>query len=180
MKQQYSDECLFCAKYLFENGLNGEKIEKMRPETEKLQVSFSLNKIQKNYWTELAEGLRGLWPPGEKDGKYPWRDSVKNLARRLELMWTTRMPQKNYTKDQVLLVARRYLSQFQESTKYMKLLKYFILKTESTPSANGILVYTNHSTLADMLETADEQGWFAELNTDIPGDITFVEEGELI
>ncbi len=39
-----------------------------------------------NFLRVVAKGLRELWPTGEKDGKWPWRDSVTNIEKRLEFI----------------------------------------------------------------------------------------------
>lgn len=121
----------------------------MKPTDEKFSLVKDEN--QQSFFEELAEGLRNLWPPGEKDGKYPWRDSVSNLSRRLEALWRDRQL-KDFSIDDCLMVARRYLAQFEQSTKYMKTLKYFILKQDKLIAENGRITYTNSSLFADMLE----------------------------
>ena len=132
-----------------------------------------------SFFLELAEALRTLWPAGEKDGKWPWRDSVQNIKIRLELLWEVR-ELKDYTIDECLTVARRYLNQFEDSVKYMKTLKYFILRqNEKVSSTNGSTHYVNQSVFADMLEgqssfesTSDWESVFETSNT--------IEQGELI
>lgn len=131
-----------------------------------------------NYWENIAKDLREIWPSGEKDGKYPWRDSVSNIAKRLELMWSTMIPSKNYSKDQILTVARKYVSQFQESTKYMRTLKYFILKQDRLIGPDGKIHVKNSSLLVSMLESEDAQGWFIDNAT--PIEVYTDWEGELI
>lgn len=177
---KYSEESLFCAKYLFDCGYTVDDIEKMRASIPKLKTQFSLCKIQRSFFTEVATALRELWPAGEKDGKWPWRDSVSNLSRRLEFMWTTLLTGKHYTQEQVLLVARKYLNQFENDTKYMQLLKYFIFKQERTIAPGGKIRYINSSKLANMLLSAEEDGTFAELEFPDTSEYSFVEEGELI
>lgn len=54
--------------------------------------------------------------------------------------------------DDCLMAARRYLAQFENDTKYMKTLKYFILKQDKIVAENGKITYTNNSLFADMLE----------------------------
>lgn len=162
MVQLYPDDCLFCAKYLLSRGYTPEDLEKMKPSLKSFKKEYALTEIKKNFWSSTAAKLRELWPPGEKDGKYPWRDSVANLARRLQLMWSIRFPDKSFSEEQVLQVARQYLAQFEDDTTYMKLLKYFILKQDKMIQPNGQMKCNNTSTLADMLESAEDQGWFSE------------------
>lgn len=148
----------------------------------KLDHDFYIFKCDKNYWRDVAAALRELWPAGEKDGKYSWRDSVSNLAKRLQLLWGIRFPDKNYTKEQILQVARMYLARYENDTKYMKILKYFILKQDKIVDQTGRIRYTSTSTLADMLEAAEEEGLLMNENSmpELFDNNIFMEEGELI
>lgn len=105
----------------------------------------------------VAKGLRNLWPSGEKDGKWPWRDSVANIRKRLEFVWQQYELGDGYTVDDCLRAGRRYLAQFESSTKYMMLLKYFVFKQEKMVASDGRISYTYKSAFADFL-TADENG----------------------
>lgn len=149
-----SKEVLFCAKYLSERGYNSQDFDELVQQSRTLKVDYNLVKKEPStFFTELAEKLRDLWPAGEKDGMYPWRDSVPNLRKRLIELWATRFPDKSYSIDECLTVARKYLSQFQDDTKYMRVLKYFILKQKSIKDANGKDTHYDESILADMLES---------------------------
>lgn len=109
-----------------------------------------------NYFKELAQKLRNLWPTGEKDGKYPWRDSVGNLVKRLQNLWTIRELEA-YPIETCVSVAQRYLARFEQDAKYMKILKYYILKQGSITRIDGKIVHTNESLFADMLEGKAEE-----------------------
>jgi len=118
-----------------------------------------------NYWEGVAKKLREIWPAGEKDGKYPWRDTVSNIAKRLEFAWLTLVPERKFDENQILTVARKYVAQFQDDTKYMRILKYFILKQDRLIGPDGKIHIKNSSTLISMLESEDAQGWFVEDST---------------
>lgn len=149
---EYSDEAIYCVKYLAERGyLNQEKLTEIAMLLDDFDVDFNMVRIEKDFFTRLAEALRPLWPAGEKDGKYPWRDSVANLSRRLYTLWNVRNL-KEYTIEQCLTVARRYLAQFETNAKYMRTLKYFILKQGEIIDKAGLIRRTNESIFADMLE----------------------------
>lgn len=105
----------------------------------------------------VATGLRKLWPAGEKDGKWPWRDSVPNIQKRLEFIWKYYKLGDNYTVEQCLRAGRRYLAQFEGSCKYMMLLKYFIFKQEKIVGKDGRITYTYKSVFADYLTSDDIQ-----------------------
>lgn len=128
------------------------------------------SKEPEDFYSKLAGGLRELWPPGEKDGKYPWRDSVKNLKTRLEFLWRDRKFKDKYSIEQCLSVARKYLSQYEDNAKYMQTLKYFIFKQEPMTNSKGKTKITYKSTFADMLED----------NTSVSNPEFFEELGELV
>lgn len=158
----FTEESLFCMKYLLDHGWFEDQRAEIESITEHLETDFTLVEVKSSFFTELASKLRELWPPGEKDGKYPWRDSVSNLAKRLQFLWTMR-DMKDYTIDQCLTAARRYLAQFEDNVKYMRILKYFILKQSSIVDSKGGQKLVNQSLLADMLESSPEEAFEPEL-----------------
>ena len=129
------------------------------------KISSDDKKEKNGYWQNIAKHLREIWPAGEKDGKYPWRDSISNIAKRLEFAWLTLVPDRKLDENQILIVARKYVSQFQDDTKYMRTLKYFILKQDKLIGPDGKIHVKNSSTLISMLESEDVQGWFVEDST---------------
>lgn len=158
MEKKYSDEAVFCVKYLHDRGyLSEDKLDELTSLIDDFKVDFKLIKVNKDYYTELATKLRELWPSGNKDGKYSWRDSVDNLRIRLKSLWELR-GLKEYSIEDVLMVARQYLAQFEDNTKYMKVLKYFIYKQKpATVQADGQIKYSYESDLADRLEALTEE-----------------------
>lgn len=178
--QQYTSEEKFCVKYLLDHGIDSKNftdvVKQLRPGDTIYDFVKSENKA---FFDELAAKLRELWPPGEKCGKWPWRESVSNVSKRLEILWKERMREKTYTVEQCLAAARKYLAQFESDTTYMMLLKYFIMKQDQIVKENGHVTYVIKSTLADMLESdADFNKIDDEWNT-VLNDAS-VEEGELI
>lgn len=149
-------EISFCVKYLLDHGVNSKNFNDIAaliyPYRPQLELTKIKGRMSDSFFNELASGLRELWPPGEKDGKYPWRDSQKNIAIRLETLWEER-GLKNYSVEQCLAVARKYLAQYENDTKYMKVLKYFIMKQDSIVRGDGRIKYVNKSIFADMLES---------------------------
>lgn len=163
----YTEKDLFCYKYLKQRGLiTDDNLLALDEESESFDTEFDLVRIEKHdFFLSLAKPLRELWPTGEKDGKYPWRAPAKEIANRLERLWNIRQLGK-YSVDDCLTVARRYLAQFSENTKYMKILKYFILKQKSMVDKDGRINYINESQFADMLEGKTDQDSVAnELET---------------
>lgn len=153
----YSEETVFCVKYLKERGfLSEDKLDEIAGLIDELGGEFKFMKVKQGFYTELATKLRELWPSGEKDGKYPWRDSVTNLARRLETMWAAR----NLGEIPIevcLTAARRYLAQYENNTKYMMTLKYFILKQGKITEDDGNVKLLQKSQFADMIESLTEE-----------------------
>lgn len=147
-------EDLFCIKHLRELGIDSSNFDENAKLLDVCDVpDFKMVKLEKSdFYEELAKQLRSMWPPGDKGNKYPWRDSVKNLKARLKLLWQYRQ-MKDYTLDECLAVARRYLNQFENDTRYMMLLKYFIMKQKSViDPRDGKITYIQESRFADMLE----------------------------
>ena len=181
--QEYTSEIKFCVKYLLDHGVNSKNFvdvaTKLTPKDQRYDFVKVEDRIDRKFFDELASKLRELWPPGNKSGKYPWRDSVENISKRLQILWNERMKGKTYTIEQCLAAARKYLSQFEDDTTYMVLLKYFILKQEHIVKENGHLTYINKSKLADLLEGEAE-----ELQADLEFEEFMsrlsTEEGELI
>ena len=157
MAKKYSDEAIFCAKYLNDRGLLSEdKLEEIMALIDDFDVEFKFIKVQLGYFTRLAKALRELWPTGEKDGKYPWRESVANLARRLETLWAARNLQE-IPVETCVMVARKYLAQYENNTKYMQTLKYFVLKQGKIVGDDGGVRYIQKSQFADMLESVTDE-----------------------
>lgn len=166
----YTEKQLWCAKYLKDTGalVDCSVTPEMISQCEGFTTDYTLTRVNcDDFYTELAKGLRNLWPAGEKDGKYPWRDSEKNIANRLHVLWQLRKLD-DYPIETCLTVARRYLAQFEHSNiKYMKTLKYFILRqNERIVESDGRIHYSSVSTFADMLEstsTLEQQDDYSDL-----------------
>lgn len=146
-------ENLFCVKHLSDQGITPEKFGEMIGLLDRFDVSeYAIVKLGKDsFFEELAKQLRVLWPPGEKDGKYPWRDSVKNTVVRLKALWKDRNLE-GHTIEECTMAARRYIAQFDDDKKFMLLMKYFIWKQKELTHDDGRKTYVTESKLADMLE----------------------------
>ena len=177
-------EVRFCVRYLLEHGVDELNFSEVASSVSISDPEFELVEKPKstNFYLELAEKLRKLWPSGSRQigGKeYEWRDSAANLAKRLETLWKERLKSKNYSIEECLSVARRYLSQFENDTKYMMGVKFFIWKQKELVQSDGRIKYVVESKFADMLEgKADDDAvqneWEEMLNSGNLG------EGELI
>ena len=180
MNNAFSPEVKFCVRYLLNHGVNSLNFTDVVKELGPNGIQYDLVKsVYTNYtpfFEELAGKLRELWPPGEKDGKWPWRDSIGNLSRRLETLWKDRGFKKK-TVEECLIVARKYLAQYEDNAKYMQTLKYFILKQDKiVDSKTGRIRYINKSVFADMLESNSVlEEW-----EDVFDSSNTIEQGELI
>ena len=155
----YSKEAIFCYKYLQRLGLlSAQHMAVLNKLAQKPSPEFLMTEVKEGFFVELATALRPLWPSGDKDGKWAWRDSVENLAARLTTLWRTR-GLGDYSIDTCVEIARQYLSRYEDNVKYMQVLKYFILKQKKVIEPDGKIKYINQSVFADMLESAtvDEQ-----------------------
>ena len=150
----YTEEVKFCADFLKKKGLTPEEVEELMNLASDIDADFELIRVQCNDWISLATKMRELWPQGEKDGKWPWRDSAENIAKRLEFIWAKRFRGKEMDEEQCLSVARRYIAHFQDDMRYMKVLKYFIFKRKDNGMRNkdGSIRYEYESIFCDMLE----------------------------
>lgn len=82
-------------------------------------------------FTELAKELRELYPKGLKPGtNYPWRDSVAIIAARLRSLVIRYKT--DFTNEQAINAAKRYINSFNGDYTYMQILKYFISKQDRT------------------------------------------------
>lgn len=173
----WTNEALFCVKYLNDRGFFPLDTATVNAMLKNCQVQdYAFIKVEGDgFFETLAKKLRDMWPAGEKEGKYPWRDSVSNISKRLRTVWTIRHLE-NYSLDDCLRAARRYLSQYEDNVKYMQILKYFIMKQKSITDATGKITYINESKFADMLESQEKlivpEDW--EITTPL------VEQGELV
>lgn len=76
----------------------------------------------------LANQLREIFPKGNKAGtNYNWRGSTAEIARKLKNL-VVKYGCK-FTDEEAVEATKAYVASFNGDYKYMKLLKYFLLKT---------------------------------------------------
>lgn len=148
----------FCVRYLVENGVGTGDFQRLAEALPlKKIVPFELVERANDYefFSQIAQGLRELWPSGLKDGKWPWKESVNTLVQRLKFVWERFELSDKYTVEDCLAAARKYLAQFEHyDVKYMLLLKYFIFKQKNIgTSKNGIYKKDYESPLVKFLES---------------------------
>lgn len=77
--------------------------------------------------TELASKLKDIFPKGKKSGtNYYWAEGTALIIRRLRLFF--KKYGHEYTDEQIIQAAEKYVKSFNGDYQYMKLLKYFIFK----------------------------------------------------
>lgn len=84
---------------------------------------------------ELANELRELYPAGRKEGTtYMWRGTTAEIAKKLKTLVVKY--KYSFTREQVIKATKEYISSFNGNYKKMRLLKYFILKSERDADDN--------------------------------------------
>lgn len=84
---------------------------------------------------ELANELRELYPAGRKEGTtYMWRGTTAEIAKKLKTLVVKY--KYSFTREQVIRATKEYVSSFNGNYKKMRLLKYFILKSEKDADDN--------------------------------------------
>jgi len=95
-------------------------------------------------YTQLATDIRECFPKGSKDGKYPWRGTIKSLVDKLRKL-DKGHGMGDYANEQIVAVCKNYTDQFNLMTmdRGMQIAPYFIEKD-------------GNSTLMAWLEKEDE------------------------
>lgn len=88
-----------------------------------------------NEFLELAKELQELYPSGRKEGTtYMWRGTTAEIAKKLKTLVVKY--KYSFTREQVLKATKEYINSFNGNYKKMRLLKYFILKSERDADDN--------------------------------------------
>lgn len=92
-------------------------------------VILDSDKIQepKDRLHYLASQLKEIFPKGKKEGtNYYWAEGVALIIRRLKLFF--KKYGNDFTDEQIIQAAKKYVEGFNGNYQYMRLLKYFIFK----------------------------------------------------
>lgn len=101
---------------------------------------------------QLATRLKEIFPKGKKDGtNYYWADGVALIMRRLRLFF--KKYGNEFTDEQIVQAAEKYVQGFNGNYQYMRLLKYFIFKEKV--GANGEV--EGDSELISYIENAGQE-----------------------
>lgn len=83
----------------------------------------------------IAVKMRDMYPKGYKPGTtHPWRDSVAEITKKLKTLVSKY--HFTFTEEEALAATKEYLDNYKHDNKFMKLLKYFILKTDNDAAGN--------------------------------------------
>ena len=76
----------------------------------------------------LANELKEIFPEGRKEGTtYSWRGSTAEIAKKLKNLVVKYGC--SFTREEAIEATKAYVASFNGDYRYMKLLKYFLLKT---------------------------------------------------
>lgn len=99
---------------------------------------------------ELAKELRDLYPQGRKDGTtYMWRGTTAEIAKKLKTLVVKY--KYSFTREQVINATKEYVQSFNGNYRFMKLLKYFILKAEKDADDNV-------NTVSELMNIIENEG----------------------
>ena len=89
---------------------------------------FLIEGIGRDY-VHLATIIRECFPKGSKDGKYPWRGTIKTLVDKLRKL-DKGHGMTDYTNDKIIEICNNYVAQFNAQTidRGMQIAPYFIEK----------------------------------------------------
>lgn len=100
---------------------------------------------------KLATQLKELYPAGRKPGTtYMWRGNTAEIAKKLKTLVVKY--KFDFTDEQVINATRSYVSSFNGNYTKMRLLKYFILKSERDADNNTNVI----SELMSIIENEDQ------------------------
>lgn len=87
-------------------------------------------------FTALATTLQNLYPQGIKPGtSYKWRGETSVIAQKLKTL--VAVHDFTFTEEEAIAATKGYLSSFPDDQTNMRLLKYFILKTDSNGNVDS-------------------------------------------
>lgn len=110
--------------------------DKVKELVSTIAIDSDKNVIDKDAeFIELANELRELYPAGRKEGTtYMWRGTTAEIAKKLKTLVVKY--KYSFTREQVIRATKEYVSSFNGNYKKMRLLKYFILKSEKDADDN--------------------------------------------
>ena len=105
----------------------------------------------------LVNKMRELFPKGMKIGNSAWRGNVRELKLRMQKFFKM---YGDYSDEAILKATKAYVDSFNGNYTYMRILKYFILKSEIKQHQNDlgevISQVEDVSELANILDNPEE------------------------
>lgn len=105
----------------------------------------------------LVNKMRELFPKGMKIGNSAWRGNVRELKLRMQKFFKL---YGDYPDEDILKATKAYVDSFNGNYTYMRILKYFILKSEIKQHQNEIGEIVSQvedvSELANILDNPEE------------------------
>ena len=105
----------------------------------------------------LVNKMRELFPKGMKIGNSAWRGNVRELKLRMQKFFKM---YGDYSDEAILKATKAYVDSFNGNYTYMRILKYFILKSEIKQHQNDVGEVVSQvedvSELANILENPEE------------------------
>lgn len=97
---------------------------------------------------EIAEGLKSIFPQGKKEGTSNyWAESKLLIVKRLKSFF--KRYGSEYTKEQILEAAKKYVEGFNGKYQYMRTLKYFIFRDRNNlgeaEASSDLLTYIENA-----------------------------------
>lgn len=113
-------------------------------------------KSQEEHLDKLVKALMDIFPRGKKDGtNVYWRGNAKDNKLRLKKFF--KLYGSKYSDEQIINAAKEYISSFNGSYQYMKVLKYFIWKDVRRIDSEGNGYIEEVSELASYIENANQE-----------------------
>lgn len=108
-------------------------IAKVLIESDAKVMGYDLN------FEELAKKLQDIYPQGNKQGTtYNWRDSTAVIAFKLRTL--VAKYGFIFTEEEAVKATKEYVESFDDDKKNMRLLKYFILRTNKNGSIDSMFM----------------------------------------
>ena len=120
---------------------------------------------KKDRCAELAAELQQLFPKGMKTGSAAWRGNKREITLRLQKFF--KLYDNKWTDEEIIEATKKYINHFNGNYTYMRILKYFIMKSEVKYDEEGTGHIEDNSELATWLENdpseIDNDSWLTNM-----------------
>ena len=103
----------------------------------------------------LAEQMKEMFPKGMKTGNSAWRGNTREITLRLQKFF--KLYGNKWTDEEILDATQRYVDHFNGVYTYMRILKYFIMKSDKKMDEEGNIHIEDISELATWLENPENE-----------------------